>query len=53
MDSYSSLPFPWTALTLNAVRFVQDLEEPAIFNHSMPASSSARPPTAPGPPGGS
>ncbi|WP_049565023.1 HD domain-containing protein [Nonomuraea sp. SBT364] len=37
MDAYGNLPFPWTALTLDAVRFARDLEEPAIFNHSMRA----------------
>ncbi|MFB4280536.1 MULTISPECIES: HD domain-containing protein [unclassified Nonomuraea] len=32
---YGSLPFPWNDLTRNATRFARDLEEPAIFNHSM------------------
>ncbi|MFI6501707.1 HD domain-containing protein [Nonomuraea typhae] len=35
MDAYGDLPFPWTGLTLDAMRFAQSIEEPAIFNHSM------------------
>ncbi|MEU7900411.1 HD domain-containing protein [Nonomuraea sp. NPDC049152] len=35
MDAYDGLPFPWSGLTLDAMRYVRSIEEPAIFNHSM------------------
>nr|BFE78003.1 hypothetical protein GCM10020093_006040 [Planobispora longispora] len=35
MDAYPDLPFPRTDLALSAMRFARDIEDPAIFNHSM------------------
>jgi hypothetical protein len=35
MESYDDLPFPRTDLALSAMRFARDLEDSAIFNHSM------------------
>ncbi|MGV9305879.1 HD domain-containing protein [Nonomuraea sp. NPDC003727] len=35
MDTYGDLPFPRTEPALKAMRFARDIEEPAIFNHSM------------------
>ncbi|MFG3440267.1 HD domain-containing protein [Nonomuraea sp. NPDC047897] len=35
MDAYGDLPFPWTTLTLKAMRLARSMEHPAIFNHSM------------------
>lgn len=34
-DAHGELPFPRTDIALSAMRFVQDIEDPAIFNHSM------------------
>ncbi|WP_101787837.1 HD domain-containing protein [Nonomuraea indica] len=35
MDAYGDLPFPWTSLTLKAMRLARSIEHPAVFNHSM------------------
>ncbi|RKT55168.1 HD domain-containing protein [Saccharothrix australiensis] len=37
MDTYPDLPFPRTDLAVAAERYARDLEDPAIFNHSMRA----------------
>ncbi|MFB4287866.1 HD domain-containing protein [Nonomuraea sp. ATR24] len=37
LDTYGNLTFPWTGLTLNAVRFARDLVARPIFNHCMRA----------------
>ncbi|MFG2196966.1 damage-inducible protein [Streptomyces sp. NPDC048639] len=34
-DPYAELPFPRTDMALSAMTFVQGIEEPAIFNHSL------------------
>ena len=35
MDDYEDLPFPRTALAVDAMRFTRDSTQAAIFNHSM------------------
>lgn len=35
MDDYADLPFPRTDLAAAATRFAREIEEPAVFNHSM------------------
>jgi hypothetical protein len=35
MDDHRDLPFPRTALAVDAMRFTRSITEPAIFNHSM------------------
>ncbi len=35
MDAYDGLPFPRTEVAQNAIRFVEGIEDPAIYNHSM------------------
>ncbi|MFD6274105.1 HD domain-containing protein [Streptomyces sp. NPDC060209] len=34
-DAYRELPFPRTDLALRTVRYVEGIESPALFNHSM------------------
>ncbi|MEV2271288.1 HD domain-containing protein [Nonomuraea africana] len=37
VDSYDYLPFPRTDRALSAMRLARDIEDPAIYNHSMRA----------------